>query len=366
MVVEGGDEMRLLLAVDSVLTTEIIMNALASRPWPRGTRARVLSVVEDDAVPTEVWRERGFSADAVRKEMRRRGEQITALTLEPLRQLGIEAEVTVMRGDPQWLIPYEAGKWSADLILIRAHNRTDFRNWLLGSVAKSVVRSAPCSVEVVRAMKDDLSVIGNGHMKILLATDGSEHSRAAARAIARQPWPEGAEIKVMSMVNPVVYSMEEIGLLKGGGTNRAHKAIGDAAEIMKKTGARIMGEVIADRPVKRIINEAREWGADLVVVGTRDRRGIRRLLSGSVSERIASRAPCSVKVVRGPEQRTGLWKNAEQQKIQGSRLNGSRAFRARQDALKEDNNEFRDHCSFSSGGVGYRLADLAGEAFTEK
>ena len=121
----------------------------------------------------------GYTADAVRLEMRRRGEQITALTVERLRQLGIESEVAIMRGDPQWIIPYEARKWSADLVFIRAHNLIDFRSWMLGSVAKAVVRDAPCSVEVVRAVKEDLKVVGNGHMKILLATDGSEQSAAA-------------------------------------------------------------------------------------------------------------------------------------------------------------------------------------------
>ena len=64
--------MRLLLAVDSVMTTEMIMKAVTSRPWPRGTRARVISVVEDDAIPAEVWRDAGYSADAMRQEMRRR------------------------------------------------------------------------------------------------------------------------------------------------------------------------------------------------------------------------------------------------------------------------------------------------------
>ncbi len=291
--------MRLLIAVDSVVTTDMLMNAVASRPWPRGTRARLLSVVEDETVPQKAWREAGYSADAVRQEMRRRGEQVAALAVEPLGRLGIEAEVSIMRGDPAWLITEEARKWQADMILIRAHNRTDFRSWLLGSVARSVVREAPCSVEVVRAAGDDLSVVSNGHMKILLATDGSEHSTAAARSIAERPWPEGAEVKVMSMVNPVLYSMEEIGLYQGGGTERAHKAIGDAAGILKDTGAKILGEVNADRPVKRILDEARDWGADLIVVGTRDQRGLRRLLSGSVSEAVASRAHCSVKVVRG-------------------------------------------------------------------
>ena len=55
-----------------------------------GARA---SVVEDDDIPAKAWREAGYSVDAVRQEMRRRGEQVTALTVEPLSRLGIEAEV---------------------------------------------------------------------------------------------------------------------------------------------------------------------------------------------------------------------------------------------------------------------------------
>ena len=290
--------MRLLLAVDSAATTEMIMDAVTSRRWPRGTRARVLSVVEDEAVPAEVWREAGYTVEAVRQEMRRRGEQVSALTVEPLRRLGIEAEVTIMRGDPSWLINFEAKRRPADMILIRAHNRADFRNWMLGSVAKSVVRNAPCSVEVVRAVKDGLAVVGNGHLKILLATDGSEHSVAATRAVAERPWPEGTEVKVVSTVGPVTYSMEEIGLLDGRGTERAHRAIADAAQILSGAGLRTSGEVVAGRVGRRITREAKEWGADLIVVGARELRGLRRFISGSVSEAVASRAPCSVNVVR--------------------------------------------------------------------
>ncbi len=290
--------MKLLLAVDSVAATEMIMKAVESRPWPRGSRARVLSVVADEAIPAEVWREAGFSFDGVRQEMRRRGEQVAALTVESLGRLGIEAEVSIMRGDPAWLITLEARKWPADLILIRAHNRSDFRSWMLGSVAKAVVREATCSVEVVRAAGEDLRADGNGHMRVLLATDGSEQSVAAARAVAARTWPEGTEVKVMSFVSPVSYSLEEIGLLGGGRTDRAHRAIGDAAQILRGAGLRTFGEVAAGRPEKRITHEAGAWGADLVVVGTRDRGGLARLISGSVSEKVARHAPWSVEVVR--------------------------------------------------------------------
>jgi nucleotide-binding universal stress UspA family protein len=289
--------MRILMAVDTVATTELLMNAFAARVWPRGTVARVVSVVEDEAVPQEVWDAAAFQTEAVRLEMRRRGEQISALAVEPLRWLGVEAEVTVLRGDPQWLIPFEARKWGADLILIRAHNRTDFRNWMLGSVAKAVARNAPCSVEVIRAPSGRRRD-SDGGMKILLATDGSGHSEEAVRAVAERPWPNHTELKVVSMVNPVAYSFEELGLYKGGKTERAHRAINEAARVLTGAGLRVTAEVVAGRPARRIIGAAREMGADLIVVGTEDRGVLTRLLFGSVSEDVAGAAHCSVSIVR--------------------------------------------------------------------
>jgi nucleotide-binding universal stress UspA family protein len=290
--------MRILIAVDTVATTELLMNAFAARPWPRGTVARVVSVLEDETIPREAWRAASFKAEAVELEMKKRGEQLSALTVKPLRWLGVEAEVTVMRGDPQWLIPFEARKWGADLILIRAHNRTDFRNWMLGSVAKSVARQAPCSVEVIRA-PSGLRRIANAGMRILLATDGSEHSEEAVRAVAERPWPKQTEVKVLIMVNPVAYSFEELGLYKGGKTERAHRAINEAARLLTEAGLRVTAEVVAGRPARRIVRAAKKMNADLIVVGTEDRGGLNRLLFGSVSENVARAAHCSVSIVRG-------------------------------------------------------------------
>ena len=51
-------------------------------------------------------------------------------------------------------------------------------------------------------------------------------------------------------------------------------------------------------PKSVIIDEAEEWGADLIVVGSHGRTGIKRWLLGSVAQSIVSQAPCSVYVVR--------------------------------------------------------------------
>ena len=113
--------MKLLLAVDSITTLNILLDEMMTRSWPSGTEARVLSIVEDGEVPLETWREEGYGVAAVRQEMRRRGEQITALAIDRLHALGIHAEVTVMRGNPAVLIPFAARKWSAGFDF---HSRT--------------------------------------------------------------------------------------------------------------------------------------------------------------------------------------------------------------------------------------------------
>jgi nucleotide-binding universal stress UspA family protein len=283
--------MKVLVAVDSIATLDILLDEMIARSWPAGTEARVLSIIEDGDVPLEVWREEGYEVSAVRREMHRRGEQITALAVERLRQKGIPSRVVIMRGNPEFLISFAARSWPADLILMRANNRKDFRSRLLGSVAKSVVESAPCSVEVIRPSEKTDS------FRVLLATDGSAASIAASHAIAEMTLPENTEVRVVSAVNPMIYSLEELGI-GDTGTDHAHRAIGNAVQVLSAAPLKISAEVIAGSAARQIVARARHWGADLIVLGTNERRGLSRLLFGSTSAAVASGAHCSVRVIR--------------------------------------------------------------------
>jgi nucleotide-binding universal stress UspA family protein len=282
--------MRLLVAVDTITTLDIVLNAIEASSWPKGTEADVLSVVEDESIPAETWRTEGYGLNAVRHEMRRRGEQVSALAVDRLRQMGIPAQVTIMRGDPAFLIPFAAQQWSSDLILIRANNRMDFRNWLLGSVAKSVVESAECWVEVVRA-----PTAARSDTRILLAIDAS---LAAAQAVAEMKFPEDTEIKVVSVVNPIRYSLEEIGLSRGKESERAHHVIGEAVNVLRSAPLKITAEVVAGSRARQILARAKDWNADLIVVGDEERSGLHRLMSSGTAVAVANRAQCSVRVVR--------------------------------------------------------------------
>src|ERR1051325_10967300 len=237
--------MKVLVAVDSITTLDILINEMSARSWPSGTEARLLSIIEDGDVLLKVWGDEGHGLSALRREMHRRGEQISGLAVERLRKIGIPSQVVVMGGDPQFLIWFAARSWPADLILIRANNRQDFRSRLLGSVAKSVVKSAPCSVEVVRAREQADAITGERGFRVLLATDGSEASIAASRAIAEVSWPEDIEVRVVSVVNPMIYSLEELGVTGDARTDHAHRAIGKAVQVLSDAPVRISAEVIA-------------------------------------------------------------------------------------------------------------------------
>jgi nucleotide-binding universal stress UspA family protein len=119
-------------------------------------------------------------------------------------------------------------------------------------------------------------------------------------------WPENTEVRVVSAVNPMIYSIEELGLTAGTATDHAHRAIGNAVQVLSGAPVKISAEVIAGRAAGQIIARAKHWGADLIVLGTNERRGLSRLLFGSTSAAVAKRAHCSVRVIRGQDvSRTG-------------------------------------------------------------
>lgn len=287
--------MKLLIAVDSADSTDVLVAAVGVRPWPDGTTAHVLSIVADMDVPEEVWRKQGYGKRAIKQEMETRGGEITARSVERLRNVGIPAEVVVARGDARFLIPFYARKWSSDLIFVRAHVRKDLKHWMLGSVARAIVTFAPCTVQIVRDAAEDRAHTVDSARRVLLATDGSETSNQAARAVAARPWPEGSEFRVISVEEPWAIKSSRV---KHGRVPQ--EAVSTAEQLLGSAGLKATGEVLSGKPKEAILDAAQNWAADLIVVGSHGRRGIKRFLLGSVSEEVAMNAHCSVVVVRGP------------------------------------------------------------------
>ena len=144
-------------------------------------------------------------------------------------------------------------------------------------------------------------------MKILLAVDGSPHSQVAVDEVASRPWPSKSTIRVLSVIQPYTppatevvagATLEDIRLQQ---TSNAERLTGRVVDAVKTTGMSTETAVREGDPRSAIVDEANEWGADLIVVGSHGRTGVMRWLLGSVAHAIVGHAPCSVEVVRRRE-----------------------------------------------------------------
>jgi nucleotide-binding universal stress UspA family protein len=89
---------------------------------------------------------------------------------------------------------------------------------------------------------------------------------------------------------------------RGKDMQQAQEAVSSAESILGRAGieASRTEAIPAASPKELILSEAVEWNADLIVVGSYGRRGMSRLVLGSVSEAVALHANCSVEIIRRP------------------------------------------------------------------
>jgi nucleotide-binding universal stress UspA family protein len=151
------DIMKILLAIDGSEVSEVAVRAVNERPWPQGSLVRVLHVVEPPFPPAAAPWIPSVSAmqpqvgmQDVQQRMLEHGRDLVRRTAELLALRGLKTESETILGDPREGILDQARDWEADLIVLGSRGNTGFRRWVLGSVAESVVRLAPCSVEVAR------------------------------------------------------------------------------------------------------------------------------------------------------------------------------------------------------------------------
>jgi nucleotide-binding universal stress UspA family protein len=228
-------------------------------------------------------------------------EKLVARARERIEKRGIKANSQVLKGYPATAIVDFAHDSKSDIIMVGSHGHSGIARIIMGSTARTVVRTAPCSVEVVRGTGRQ----PDGRLRIILATDGSAYSFTAARSIASRPWPAGSEVRIISVMDPGIPAIDPwysagrlLERIREEQTRHAETATAEASQIVSATELAVSKLVVSGIPKWRIPDEAREWEANLIVLGSHGRRGVTRLLMGSVSEAVAMHAHCSVEVVR--------------------------------------------------------------------
>ena len=138
--------------------------------------------------------------------------------------------------------------------------------------------------------------------RILCAVDFSDASRDALRLAAEEARDSGAELIVAhAWVPPVYFVGEMVGLpasVLGDMIGTAERELAAWKTEASGYGAtRVRSAFLHGAPWHEIVQLAKKDGADLIIVGTHGRTGIRHALIGSVAEKIVRHAPCAVLVV---------------------------------------------------------------------
>jgi nucleotide-binding universal stress UspA family protein len=148
-------------------------------------------------------------------------------------------------------------------------------------------------------------------MKILIANDGSKYSeRAVEKCCELFANSENPSVRIISVVEPPALMLGEPFAIAGNYYAESKAEISEQATatikrseeiiIKKFTSANLNVEtaVVAGNPKEEIVEEAKKFVADLIILGSHGYGFWERILLGSVSNAVAHHAPCSVLVVR--------------------------------------------------------------------
>jgi nucleotide-binding universal stress UspA family protein len=167
-----------------------------------------------------------------------------------------------------------AAENSADLLAVASHGNSRAAGVLFGSAATTVLRHAPCSVLITRDERPGFPG------PILHAGDGSPDALDAAAVAARIAARHGVPVTTISI----------------GDGPWCEDAVAQSNEVFARAGVEVNSIAENGSPHRGIVSAAAREKTGLIVIGSRGRTGLAGI--GSVSEKVAHRAPCPVLVVR--------------------------------------------------------------------
>jgi nucleotide-binding universal stress UspA family protein len=227
---------------------------------------------------------------ALEQSMREDGERLLnrVQSLLPLHagptrkhlQIGSPAEVIISMAEEQ----------HTDLIVIGARGLGPIKERLLGSVSHRILTLAPCATLIVngpvKAMK-----------QILLPLEGSFDAEAAIRFLQLRPFHEAVELTLMTVLPLTEPPWPDNAKAAAASTEILEtqaEYIESVAERLRTIGYQAHGVAVVGTPSAMILQQATTLRSDLILMGTRGRKGITRFVLGSVSHAVLHKMPCPV------------------------------------------------------------------------
>lgn len=310
------NEMKILIAYDGSQCAEEAIDDLRYAGLP--ARAKTMAVsIEEEWLPVPPMSSYEFVNMVIpSNDVGARMAPETNPGLSPAQNLALHAKTEIQKLFPPWQV-YDravigspatgilkiADDWKANLIVVGSHGHTALGRFFFGSVSHKIVTEAHCTVRVCRR---DASDTGE-RQKILIGIDGSAGAEAAVKEVASRIWAGDTEIRLVMVCDPLkpsfvggfIPSVYEAIVESNSEEHKwAKEVIEKQAALLHNKGLTVTCAIMEGDPRRAILNEAEDWQATTIFVGARGLSKLDRFLLGSVSAAIASRAECSVEVVR--------------------------------------------------------------------
>lgn len=290
--------MRVLLAVDASPDSRNAAGMIAHLAEPPDLH--VLNVVDVEALQ-HAYESPDLPAgyfEIYRKEVSEAAERILHEMKAELAPHASHIRLIADTGDAAESIVHTAEESRADLVILGQRGMTATQTFLLGGVSQKVATYAPCSVLVV---KEPPAVLD----RVLVAIDGSDESRKVVQFLARTPFKSPVRVTAV-----MVWPGHQRGLL---GPARGLRDLRSTAKAARAKGEELLRSITAPLaagpytvetewlqgdPAFALIEAAARHQAQMIVLGARGMKAIKRFLLGSVSQKVLVHATCSVLIVR--------------------------------------------------------------------
>jgi nucleotide-binding universal stress UspA family protein len=318
--------MKVLIAYDGSDCAKAAIDDLRRAGLPAKTEAVILTVADvwphlldqertpDDPISNPAFQRLTRRSRAEANQSMADAREIAQHGAERVRSMFAGWAVTgeAAAGLPAWAAIKRAEDLRADLIVVGSQGRSAVGRAVMGSVSQKILHHANCSVRVGRRPEgaDEKS---DRPVKIVLGVDGSVGAAIAVSAVANRTWPAGSEVRVVTAADLRVLLF----MLAAGEAapapqpylitpaedehSYARRMLNSVTEELRSAGLWANPLIREGDPKRVLVHEANEWGADCIFVGAQGLGRMERFVIGSVSASVASRAHCSVEIVRASD-----------------------------------------------------------------
>lgn len=276
-----------IIGVDGSQHSRAALDWGLARAAQTGARVELLYVADDSFLSESV---------AFLSEAQKASEQMLELEIEYARAAGFTGQITgtALVGHPIGEIE-EASK-RADLVILGAHSGNRFAGSFFGTRAVKIAAVAHCPVAVIPA-----EIEGDPQPAVVVGVDGSEPAQKAIAFAAEEASFRGVPlIAVYAWMPPLTPGLEYLWSEELVESQRAAAeeaiAIGTAGLAQRYPDLQVERRIVQAPPVSALLQAAEQ--ADTIVVGSRGRGGLSRLLLGSVSHGVLQSLPRTTIVTR--------------------------------------------------------------------